>query len=97
VSGDDWLGFPPDEQRAFAFARKLTRSPGAVTTADIRGIRRDFGDDRSVSGLMDASRCNDLVRVSKGFQLSLERDDLFLDSNSDAPARAKPTAEPAGR
>ena len=28
LAGDDWSSFPPAEQRAFAFARKLTRYPG---------------------------------------------------------------------
>ena len=27
LAGDDWSSFPPAEQRAFAFARKLTTSP----------------------------------------------------------------------
>ena len=28
LAGDDWSSFPPEEQHAFAFARKLTRAPG---------------------------------------------------------------------
>ena len=28
LAGDDWSSFPPAEQHAFAFARKLTRRPG---------------------------------------------------------------------
>ena len=79
LAGDDWSSFPPAEQRAFAFARKLTRTPGDITTDDVRGLERDFGADPALSLLMYACRCNYMVRVSNGFQLSLERDNVFFD------------------
>ena len=28
LAGEDWSSFPAEEQRAFAFARKLARAPG---------------------------------------------------------------------
>jgi hypothetical protein len=79
LSSDDWSCFPAAEQRALAFARKLTRSPGQVTTDDIRGIADDFGIDPALSILMYACRCNYMVRISNGFQLTLERDNVFYD------------------
>lgn len=97
LAGDDWSGFPPDEQRVFAFARKLTRSPSSVSSEDVEGIKRDFGIDRAVNVLVYASRCNYMVRVSNGFQLSLERDNVFFDYYSDAPTQAKPAPNPSGR
>ncbi len=79
LSGDDWSSFPAAEQRAFAFARKLTRTPGEITQGDVRSLERDFGADPAISLLMYACRCNYMVRVSNGFQLSLERDNVFWD------------------
>ncbi len=79
LSGDDWSSFPPNEQRAFAFARKLTRMPGKITRDDINMIVKDFGQDSAVSMLTYMCRCNYMVRVSNGFQLTLERDNVFFD------------------
>lgn len=98
LAGDDWSSFPPREQRAFAFARKLTREPGTVSGDDIRTLVRDFGLESAVNVVTYASRCNYMVRVSNGFQLSLERDNVFLDYYSDAPPQQdKPAARASGR
>ncbi len=91
LSGDNWSAFPPEEQRAFAFARKLTRNPGSITNEDVQGIIRDFGKEVGANILMYTSRCNYMVRVSNGFQLSLERDNVFFDYyDVPKPARAEP-------
>ena len=45
LAGDDWSSFPPAEQRALAFARKLTRTPGEITPEDVQGLQDDFGAD----------------------------------------------------
>jgi hypothetical protein len=94
LSSDDWSSFPPSQQRALAFARKLTRTPGQVTPDDVRGLERDFGTDPAVSILMYACRCNYMVRVSNGFQLTLERDNVFYDyygiKRPAAPAPERP-------
>ena len=79
LAGDDWSSFPPAEQKALAFARTLTRSPGAITRKAIEGLEKDFGPEAALSMLMYACRCNYMVRVSNGFQLTLERDNPFYD------------------
>jgi len=85
LSGDDWSSFPPEEQRGFAFARKLTRNPGRVTIEDIETLKHDFGPERALFVMMYASRCNYMTRISNGFQLTLERDNVFFDYYSDGP------------
>jgi alkylhydroperoxidase family enzyme len=97
LAGNDWSSFPPEDQRAFAFARKLTQAPGTVSASDIEGLERDFGFERAVNILMYASRCNYMVRVSNGFQLQLERENVFLDYYNDAPAPTQPAASASGR
>jgi alkylhydroperoxidase family enzyme len=90
LAGDDWSSFPPAEQRAFAFARKLTRAPWTFRDEEIAGLARDFGPERALAILYNACWGNYMTRVSNGFQLRLERDNIFFDSFSQEPA-------PAGR
>jgi alkylhydroperoxidase family enzyme len=92
LAGADWSSFPPEQQRAFAFARRLTRAPGSITAEDGRTLRRDFGPDPAPSLLLYASRCNYMTRISNGFGLTLERDNVFYEYyNVPRPANARPT------
>lgn len=77
LAGDDWSSFPPAEQRAFAFTRKLTRTPWEVTAADIAGLQQDFGPDRAILIMFHASRYHYMTRISNGFQLTLESENVF--------------------
>jgi alkylhydroperoxidase family enzyme len=88
LAGDDWSSFPPEDQRAFAFARKLTRAPWTVAASEIESLKRDFGPERALAVLYNACWGNYMTRVSNGFQLRLERDNIFFDSYSqDTPRR----------
>ena len=80
---DDWSSFPASEQRGFEFARKLTRYPGRLTVEDIDSLKHEFGAERAIFVLMYASRCNYMTRISNGFQLTLERENVFFDYYSD--------------
>jgi alkylhydroperoxidase family enzyme len=93
LSSDDWSCFPAAEQRALAFARKLTRSPGGVTADDVRGLANEFGTDPALSILMYVCRCNYMVRISNGFQLTLERDNVFYDYYGIKPRGASGASE----
>jgi hypothetical protein len=79
LAGDDWSSFPAEEQRAFAFARKLTRAPWTISSGDIESLKRDIGPERALSIMRSASHNNYMTRISNGFQLSLERDNVFMD------------------
>ncbi|WP_373652905.1 hypothetical protein [Schlesneria sp. DSM 10557] len=79
LASDDWSSFPPAEQHAFAFARKLTRTPWAVSDDDVAELSRDFGTDRALFVLLNASRYHYMTRISNGFQLTLERTNVFYD------------------
>jgi alkylhydroperoxidase family enzyme len=82
LAGDDWSSFPPAEQRAFGFARKLTRAPWTVAAQDIEGLKREIGPERALAVLYNACWGNYMTRLSNGFQLRLERDNIFFDSYS---------------
>ena len=96
LAGDDWSSFPPAEQHAFAFARKLTRTPWAVSREDVEGLKRDFGPDRALIVMLNASRHHYMTRISNGFQLRLERENVFYDYYNTKPAAASATSPRSG-
>ena len=79
LAGDDWSSFPPAEQHAFAFARKLTRTPWQISNADVVELIHDFGLDQAMIVMLNASRYHYMTRISNGFQLTLERENVFYD------------------
>jgi len=78
LAGDDWSSFSAADQHAFAFARKLTKSPGRINDADVEGLIKDF-PDRAMLLMLNASRYHYMTRISNGFQLTLERENVFYD------------------
>jgi alkylhydroperoxidase family enzyme len=99
LAGNDWSSFPREEQRSFAFARKVTRAPWSVTTEDIQSLKRDFGPVRAAAVIYWECRGNYMTRVANGFQLSLERDNVLREYMYIAkpPARAGRGQGPQGR
>ncbi len=83
LAGNDWSSFPPAQQQAFAFARKLTQDPGKISSEDIDELKRDFGIQPALFLLTYACRCNYMTRISNGFQLGLESENVFFDYYSD--------------
>jgi hypothetical protein len=79
LAGDDWSAFPPAEQRAYAFARKLSKMPWALKPADYAALERDLGPERAMATFWWLCRGLYMTRVSDGFQLPLERDNVFAD------------------
>ncbi len=101
LAGDDWSSFSPVEQRAYAFARKLTKVPWEISVDDVRGLERDFGPERAIIVLTAACRGHYMTRISNGFQLSLERDNVFrewyFNSTHDTAHVAGPAPVPLTR
>jgi alkylhydroperoxidase family enzyme len=73
----DWSLFPPADRAAFAFARKLSQEPAAITGEDVRELRRLFGRERLLDVIWWACRCHYMTRVADAFQLPLERENVF--------------------
>ncbi len=97
LAGDDWSSFSPEEQRAFAFGRKLTKAPWTVASEDVESLKRDFGSERALTVVYNACWGNYMTRVSNGFQLRLERENIFFDSFSQEPAAARPAPASSGK
>ena len=79
LAGGDWAVFPKKQQHAFAFGRKLSRTPWLITPDDLKGLVKDFGRERSLVVALHASRYHYMVRISNGFQLKLESENVFFD------------------
>lgn len=54
----EWSRFTPAEQAAFAFAKKLTYRPHAITDADFEALRKHYDDMRILEIVLLVSRYN---------------------------------------
>ena len=98
LASDDWSSFTPEEQHAFAFARTLTNQPWKISNDDATRLINGFGTDRAIIVMLNACRYHYMTRISNGFQLTLERENVFYDYyNVTSPAQAgdPPLGEPA--
>jgi hypothetical protein len=79
VIGDDWTCFPPAEKRAYAYARKLSLTPWSLTATDYQMLEKDLGREKAMYTFWWLCRGLYMTRVSDGFQLPLERENVFTD------------------
>lgn len=79
LASTDWSAFPPEEQRAFAYARKLSQTPWKLTGAEYKQMEKDYGPAKAMATFWWLCRGLYMTRVSDGFQLPLEHDNVFMD------------------
>jgi hypothetical protein len=77
LAGDDWSDFPPAERAAYLFAQKQAKAPADIGQADVRQLIEHYGRERALDVLWWACRCHFMTRVADGFQLPLERENVF--------------------
>lgn len=92
LASSDWSAFPAAEQRAYAYARKLSRTPWELSAADYRTLEADLGPKQAMATFWWLCRGLYMTRVSDGFQLPLERENVFqrLPVTPDAAGGRKP-------
>ncbi len=73
----EWDDFAVAERQAFAFAAKLSKAPATVTAEDVAGLSETFGPHRAIDLIWYTSWVNYMTRVADGFQLPLERENVF--------------------
>ena len=73
----DWSKFPPEEQRAYEYARKLSLAPWELTANDYQSLTKDYGQHQGMSIFWWLCRGLYMTRISDGFQLPLEKDNVF--------------------
>lgn len=74
----DWSAFPPAERVAFKYAHKVSQDPSSITDEDVNELVKHFGAERALDVIWWTCRCHYMTRVADGFQLPLERDNVFL-------------------
>lgn len=67
----------PASDRAAFFAKKFSRTPWAIDDEDRNRLVAHFGRERALDVIWWASRCHYMTRVADGFQLPLERENVF--------------------
>ncbi|HLW66497.1 MAG TPA: hypothetical protein VKS79_14375 [Gemmataceae bacterium] len=77
LASGDWSSFSPQEQAAFAYAKKMSQEPASINDADVAELRRQFGAERMFDVIWWACRCHYMTRVADAFQLPLERENVF--------------------
>ncbi|MFO0426604.1 MAG: hypothetical protein ACK526_08560 [Planctomyces sp.] len=87
LSDTDWSSFPPEEQHAYAFARTLAKTPWKITDEDIRTLQQSFGINRAMIVVFNACRYHYMTRISNGFQLTLEKENVFYRYYQKEPPR----------
>ncbi len=73
--------------------RKLCKTPWALTAADYSALENDYGPDRAMATFIWLCRGLYMTRISDGFQLPLERDNVFMDYYQAAPKQEGPTQQ----
>lgn len=77
LADGDWSAFSAADRAAFFFARKQAKSPWDVTDDDVRDLIDHLGVERGLDVIFWASRSHYMTRVADGFQLPLERENVF--------------------
>ncbi|MFO0929585.1 MAG: hypothetical protein U0736_21575 [Gemmataceae bacterium] len=77
LASGDWSAFSPADRAAFHFARKQARAPWSITADDVAGLAGQFGPRRALDVIWWTCRCHYMTRVADGFQLPLERENVF--------------------
>jgi hypothetical protein len=77
LAGGDWSEFSPAERVAFGFARKQAKTPWAITADDVSQLVDCIGSARALDVIWWSCRCHYMTRVADGFQIPLERENVF--------------------
>jgi hypothetical protein len=89
LASRDWASLPASDRAAFFFAKKFSKTPWAIDDSDRKKLIAHFGRERALDVIWWASRCHYMTRVADGFQLPLERENVFAPPPS-------PATPPAG-
>jgi hypothetical protein len=89
LASRDWDALPAFDRAAFFFTKKSAKTPWAIDDEDRARLIAHFGRERALDVIWWNSRCHYMTRVADGFQLPLERENVFVPP----PSAAGSTAE----
>lgn len=79
----DWSEFKPAEAAAFAFVKKLSRTPQDVNEADIEALRRRFNDREILDILFSTGNYVAMTRWTGGLAIPQEDHRVYLTPTSE--------------
>jgi hypothetical protein len=91
LASGQWSSLPRWDRAAFFYARKLSTSPWAIEDADRNALIAHFGPERAIDVIWWACRCHYMTRVADGFQLPLERENVFQSLSTKSAADREPS------
>jgi hypothetical protein len=77
LASGDWSSFKAQERAGLLFARKLSKTPWAITRADIDTLEAHLGREHALDAIWYISWCNYMTRVADAFQVPLEKENVF--------------------
>jgi hypothetical protein len=83
LASRDWASLPAWDRAAFFFAKRFWKTPWAIDD-DRNRLVAHFGRERALDVIWWASPCHYMTRVADGFQLPLERENVFAPPPSSA-------------
>jgi hypothetical protein len=89
LASGDWSSFKPEERAGLFFARKLTKTPWAISQEDIHTLEAHMGREHSLDSIWYVCWCNYMTRVADAFQLPLERENVFMKPKSEEEKKEK--------
>ncbi len=89
LAGPDWSSFTPKDRAGLHFARKLTKTPWAVRSADIATLTAHLGREQALDTIWYVCWCNYMTRVADAFQIPLEAENVFLEATPPAKKKTK--------
>lgn len=92
----DWSEFTPAERAAFAFTRKLTYEPHALTDADIDRLRAHYKDLQILEILMTVAGNNAMNRWTGPLAIPQEKSRVFLTPTSEKYRAMRSQVAPLG-
>ncbi|WZO98519.1 hypothetical protein EP7_000099 [Isosphaeraceae bacterium EP7] len=78
----DWSGHTPAERVAYAYAKKLSREPQAVTGADIEALKRHYTDSQVLEMTMAIGGFNGMNRWTGALAIPQEDHRVYLTPTS---------------
>jgi alkylhydroperoxidase family enzyme len=87
----------PKRAAVYAFARKLTLTPGEMTRADADRLREHVTDEQIVELVLAVCRYNTMNRLAEGLGVPLERTNVFAPPAAASGAAAEGPKEESKR
>lgn len=89
LASRNWESLSNSDRAAFFFAKKFSKTPWLINDEDRARLVAHFGRPRALDVIWWASRCHYMTRVADGFQLPLERENVFTPPPSAAATAPK--------